>query len=83
MDEVKLRTQFLSSSFSGRALGYYHSDGIGDLGNFRWELVLCLLFCWIIVCLALIKGIKSSGKVSQIVFARKWPKQCLVIKKKA
>ncbi len=29
-------------------------------------MTLCLLFAWIVVSLALIKGIKSLGKVSQI-----------------
>ena len=29
----------------------------------QWELVLCLLASWIIVCGALIKGVESSGKV--------------------
>ena len=34
-----------------------------NVGNLRWQLVLCLLGAWIIVCLCLIRGIKSSGKV--------------------
>ena len=34
-----------------------------DFGEFRWQLVLCLLGAWIIVCLCLIKGVQSAGKV--------------------
>ena len=37
---------------------------VGDLGGFKYDLPLCLLLSWIIVFLCLIKGIKSSGKVS-------------------
>jgi len=36
-------------------------DGIGVPD---WQLVLCLLFSWGIICLILIKGIASSGKVA-------------------
>ncbi|KAI0229899.1 Sodium- and chloride-dependent glycine transporter 1 [Lamellibrachia satsuma] len=39
------------------------SDGIDDMGGLRWKLALCLLLCWIIVFLVLIKGISSLGKV--------------------
>ena len=52
--------------FSGRVLGINDSDGIDDLGDMRWELVLCLLAAWCLVCGALIKGIKSSGKVGTL-----------------
>ena len=34
------------------------------LGIPDWQLVLCLLFSWLIICLILIKGIASSGKVA-------------------
>ncbi len=34
-----------------------------NFGGMHWQLVLCLLAAWIIVCLALIKGVQSSGKV--------------------
>jgi hypothetical protein len=40
------------------------SDGIEDMGGVRWELFGCLAFAWLIVFLCLIKGVKSSGKVS-------------------
>lgn len=45
-----------------------HVLGVGDATwyNFgwpRWQLVLCLLFSWVIAFLCLIKGIQSAGKV--------------------
>ena len=49
--------------FSTEVLGVTHSEGLTDLGPMRWHLVLCLLLAWTIVCLSLIKGVKSSGKV--------------------
>ena len=34
-----------------------------NLGKLRWQLVLCLALAWTIVCLCLIKGVQSAGKV--------------------
>ena len=34
-----------------------------NFGGLRWQMVLCLLGAWIIVCLCLIKGVQTSGKV--------------------
>ena len=34
-----------------------------NLGTFRWQLIVCLFAAWVIVCLCLIKGVQSSGKV--------------------
>ena len=39
------------------------SSGIEEFGEPKWDLVLCLMFAWIICFLCLIKGIKSTGKV--------------------
>ena len=39
------------------------TDGIDELGAVRWPLVLCLLVAWTIVFLAMLKGVKSFGKV--------------------
>lgn len=36
---------------------------IADSGGLNWRMTLSLLAAWIIVCLAVIKGIQSSGKV--------------------
>lgn len=51
-------------SYSAVVLGITGSSGIGDVGMLRWELVLCYLAAWVIVYLALINGVKSSGKVA-------------------
>ncbi|CAD5116218.1 DgyrCDS5133 [Dimorphilus gyrociliatus] len=39
------------------------SDGIEDVGSIEWRLALCLGFCWFLVALILLKGVKSAGKV--------------------
>ena len=39
------------------------SSGIHDISSLRWELAGCLLLAWVIVYLALWRGIKSIGKV--------------------
>ncbi|XP_051525743.1 sodium-dependent neutral amino acid transporter SLC6A17-like [Myxocyprinus asiaticus] len=36
---------------------------IADSGGLNWKMTLSLLAAWIIVCLAVIRGIQSSGKV--------------------
>ena len=43
----------------------------------RWQLVLCLAAAWTIVCLCLIKGVQSSGKV--VYFTALFPYLVLVI----
>ena len=32
-------------------------------GNCNWKIAGCLLLCWTLVCLSLIKGVQSYGKV--------------------
>ena len=44
------------------------TDGIENIGSIRWPLLGCLALGWIIVFLCLIKGIKSSGRVSELIF---------------
>ncbi|BFZ19809.1 hypothetical protein BsWGS_22848 [Bradybaena similaris] len=39
------------------------SDGLEDLGSLQMHIALALLAAWILVCLCLIKGVKSVGKV--------------------
>lgn len=39
------------------------SDSISEGGGVNWKMALSLLVSWVLVCLAMIKGIKSSGKV--------------------
>jgi len=41
------------------------TDRIDDgIGSPDWQLALCLLLAWLCVCLVLIRGVKSSGKVA-------------------
>uniref|UniRef100_A0A674NIZ6 Transporter n=1 Tax=Takifugu rubripes TaxID=31033 RepID=A0A674NIZ6_TAKRU len=40
------------------------SGGIEHLGSVRWELVLCLLVCWVFCFFSIWKGVRSSGKVA-------------------
>uniref|UniRef100_A0A3P9KFH7 Transporter n=1 Tax=Oryzias latipes TaxID=8090 RepID=A0A3P9KFH7_ORYLA len=39
------------------------SDSISEGGGLNWKMTVCLLAAWSMVCLAMIKGIQSSGKV--------------------
>ncbi|XP_042319431.1 sodium-dependent neutral amino acid transporter SLC6A17 [Sceloporus undulatus] len=39
------------------------SNSISEGGGLNWRMTLCLLAAWSFVCLAMIKGIQSSGKV--------------------
>ncbi|KAH3833324.1 hypothetical protein DPMN_106630 [Dreissena polymorpha] len=43
------------------------SDGLDDIGGIQWQLALCLLLCWVIVFMCLVKGIYSAGKVAYFV----------------
>ncbi|CAL1543512.1 unnamed protein product [Lymnaea stagnalis] len=38
------------------------SEGIFDLGKVKWDLTLCNLLAWVIICACLIKGVKTMGK---------------------
>merc|ERR1712165_446643 len=48
-----------------------------NFGIMSWQLVLCLIASWTIVCLALIKGVQSSGKV--VYFTAIFPFVVLII----
>ncbi|XP_043980420.1 sodium-dependent neutral amino acid transporter B(0)AT2 [Gambusia affinis] len=39
------------------------SNSISEGGGLNWKMTVCLLAAWSMVCLAMIKGIQSSGKV--------------------
>ncbi|KAM5332719.1 sodium-dependent neutral amino acid transporter B(0)AT2 isoform 1-T5 [Glossophaga mutica] len=39
------------------------SSSISESGGLNWKMTICLLASWVMVCLAMIKGIQSSGKV--------------------
>lgn len=42
------------------------TSSIDDTGGLNWKMTLSLLVAWILVCLAVIKGIQSSGKVPAV-----------------
>ena len=50
---------------------------VGDIGEIKWDLALCLLASWIIVFACLAKGVKSSGKV--VYFTATFPYLILII----
>lgn len=39
------------------------TSSIDDTGGLNWKMTVSLLVAWILVCMAVIKGIQSSGKV--------------------
>uniref|UniRef100_A0A8C0QJP3 Transporter n=1 Tax=Chelonoidis abingdonii TaxID=106734 RepID=A0A8C0QJP3_CHEAB len=49
---------------SEQVLGVTHSSGLHDPGPVRWPLAICLLVAWIVIFLCMLKGIRSSGKVT-------------------
>ncbi|OAF70941.1 hypothetical protein A3Q56_01280 [Intoshia linei] len=63
--------------FECKMLGYCRSTGIDNIGELDPYLALALLISWILVFTALIKGIKSSGKV--VYFTATFPYLILII----
>ncbi|XP_070537070.1 sodium- and chloride-dependent glycine transporter 1-like [Ptychodera flava] len=53
------------------------SSGIDDTGSLRWHLTLCLLLAWTLGFLALVRGVKSIGKV--VYFTAIFPYVVLII----
>ena len=50
--------------FNHQVLGFDKKETRWDnFGGMRWQMVLCLLAAWSIVCLCLLKGVQSAGKV--------------------
>merc|ERR1711971_411401 len=49
---------------------------IWNIGEIKWDITLCLLLSWTVVCACLIKGIKSSGKV--VYFSATFPYLLLI-----
>uniref|UniRef100_A0A8B9K0H7 Transporter n=1 Tax=Astyanax mexicanus TaxID=7994 RepID=A0A8B9K0H7_ASTMX len=52
--------------YAREVLRFHESQGIHDLGEPRWQLVICLVVVVIILYFSLWKGVKSSGKVVYI-----------------
>uniref|UniRef100_UPI00358EB41C sodium- and chloride-dependent taurine transporter-like isoform X1 n=1 Tax=Myxine glutinosa TaxID=7769 RepID=UPI00358EB41C len=42
------------------------SNGIDEVGKPNWSLVLCMILAWILTFICILKGVKTSGKVSYI-----------------
>ncbi|XP_049582191.1 sodium- and chloride-dependent GABA transporter 2-like isoform X2 [Syngnathus scovelli] len=53
------------------------SGGIEEIGNIRWEVLLCLLAMWVICYFCVWKGVKSTGKV--VYFTATFPYVMLLI----
>jgi len=72
---VKLRVSPSEEFLERHVLGL--SDGIGTLGGIQWGLLASLAIAWVVVGAALIKGVKSSGKV--VYFTALFPYVVLII----
>ena len=75
VSEVLVKNSIYPSEdyLNGFVLGYTKPNSNGtrhswdDYGSLRWELCLCLLLSWIIICLSMIQGLQSYGKVAYVV----------------
>ena len=68
MPDITPRTSPSEDFWNTRVLGLSVIDGHienswENWGNIRWEIAGCLALSWTLVCLSLIKGIQSYGKV--------------------
>ncbi|XP_069760140.1 sodium-dependent neutral amino acid transporter B(0)AT2 isoform X2 [Narcine bancroftii] len=48
------------------------SDSISESGGLNWKMTICLFIAWFMVCLAMIKGIQSSGKLEIMLDPQVW-----------
>lgn len=55
----------------------YALTELGNIGEIKWDITLCLLLSWIVVFVCLVKGIKSSGKV--VYFTATFPYVLLLV----
>ena len=72
-----MRTSASEEYFNRVMLGIEEDTTWENYGGLRWQLVLCLLGAWIIVCACLIKGVQSTGKV--VYFTALFPYLVLTI----
>ena len=77
LKQVYKRTSPSEDYWTRVALGLEKDTTWENFGGLRWQLVLCLAAAWIIVCLCLIKGVQSSGKV--VYFTALFPYLVLTI----
>ncbi|KAL7637204.1 UNVERIFIED_CONTAM: hypothetical protein RMT77_011916 [Armadillidium vulgare] len=76
VDKLAQRISASEDYFKNRMLGVTGTTW-EDMGGLSWELVGCLALAWVIVCLCMIKGVKSSGKV--VYFTALFPYAVLLI----
>ncbi|XP_029687048.1 sodium- and chloride-dependent GABA transporter 3-like [Takifugu rubripes] len=62
-ESMQLNTTSAATEFWERRM-LRMSGGIEELGSVSWELVLCLLACWVFCFFSIWKGVRSSGKVA-------------------
>eukprot|EP00091_Calanus_sinicus_P014005 TRINITY_DN3123_c0_g1_i2.p1 TRINITY_DN3123_c0_g1~~TRINITY_DN3123_c0_g1_i2.p1 ORF type:complete len:652 (-),score=190.36 TRINITY_DN3123_c0_g1_i2:80-2035(-) len=77
LNKVYPRVSPSEDYFKRTMLGLEPDSSWSNMGGLKWELVLCLAAAWTIVCLCLIKGVQSSGKV--VYFTALFPYLVLVI----
>jgi solute carrier family 6 amino acid transporter-like protein 5/7/9/14 len=77
LNKVYRRVSPSEDYFKRTMLGLEDDTSWENMGGLKWELVLCLFAAWTIVCLCLIKGVQSSGKV--VYFTALFPYLVLVI----
>ncbi|KAK7916058.1 hypothetical protein WMY93_011819 [Mugilogobius chulae] len=75
-DQIQVQTQTPSEQYWDES-ALRRSSGMNETGTVVWHLALCLLLSSIIVGAALIKGIKSSGKV--VYFTATFPYVVILI----
>ncbi|XP_033643310.1 sodium- and chloride-dependent neutral and basic amino acid transporter B(0+)-like isoform X1 [Asterias rubens] len=75
-DPFKVERSIPSEEYWKRAV-LQESASMNETGGIIWQLMLCLIFVWVLVFVCLIKGIKSTGKV--VYFTALFPYICLLI----
>lgn len=60
---IENRTSPALEYFNRAVLELHTSPGMHDLGAPKWQLLLCVMLVFVILYLALFKGVSSSGKV--------------------
>ncbi|ELT97454.1 hypothetical protein CAPTEDRAFT_170971 [Capitella teleta] len=76
-----LRSHMLTKSFPSDE--FFHnnvldiSGGFHEMGSPRWQMAIALFGAWVLVCLCLVRGIKSQGRV--VYFTATFPYLVLLV----